>query len=326
MRLPPEILKEAIKKGAVTVGRGYKEVGGTRTEDESIVFGVPKKVHADQILAEAFHKFYDGVPSDVKEVGIVRALDDPTLRYRPCPGGVSVGHVDITAGTLGCWVKKDGQWMMLSNNHVLANSNEAEIGDTIIQPGSYDDGRSPQDDIAHLVDYVPIHFIGEQSGCKYSQVESRLLNARNAMLGRKTRYEVVVPEADYNLVDCAVAKPIDDALVDNTILNITGPINGIVHGELGMEVAKNGRTTGLTAGVITQVDVVTQVSYGAGKIAIFEDQILIEGADPFSAGGDSGSAILEDNSSVCGLLFAGSDTVTIGNRIENVVEALGIVI
>jgi len=41
-----------------------------------------------------------------------------------------------------------------------------------------------------------------------------------------------------------------------------------------------------------------------------------------SQGGDSGSAVLDTSSNLVGLLFAGSDTSTIFNRIENVFSAL----
>jgi hypothetical protein len=43
-------------------------------------------------------------------------------RHRPLKIGVSVGHVDVTAGTLGCFVREpEGEGtFILSNNHVLA--------------------------------------------------------------------------------------------------------------------------------------------------------------------------------------------------------------
>ena len=56
-------------------------------------------------------------------------------------------------------------------------------------------------------------------------------------------------------------------------------------------------------------------------MAVFTDQLL---AGAMSQGGDSGSAVLDDNNRLTGLLFAGSDTTTIINRIENVFSALGI--
>ncbi|NIU63493.1 MAG: hypothetical protein GWN66_23410, partial [Pseudomonas stutzeri] len=78
--------------------------------------------------------------TDVQETGVIRALQDHTAKWRPAPGGVSIGHVDITAGTLGCLVVRGDHIYILSNNHVLANSNEAEPGDAILQPGPHDGG------------------------------------------------------------------------------------------------------------------------------------------------------------------------------------------
>jgi hypothetical protein len=43
-----------------------------------------------------------------------------------------------------------------------------------------------------------------------------------------------------------------------------------------------------------------------------------------SEGGDSGSALLDTDNNLVGLLFAGSDTTTIFNRIQNVFSALGV--
>ena len=86
-----------------------------------------------------------------------------------------------------------------------------------------------------------------------------------------------------------------------------------------MPLQKSGRTTGYTTGQVEQVDVTVNVQYGAGRIALFSDQLL---AGAMSQGGDSGSAVLDDRRRLVGLLFAGSDNTTIINRIQNVFEAL----
>ena len=52
-----------------------------------------------------------------------------------------------------------GQRLILSNNHVLANSNDAQVGDTVVQPGSIDGGHAVSDKIAELERFVPIEFI-----------------------------------------------------------------------------------------------------------------------------------------------------------------------
>jgi hypothetical protein len=92
------------------------------------------------------------VPIKVVRVGIVEAQPH-RFRLRQAPAGVSVGHVRITAGTIGCFVTgrsapRSNRMLMLSNNHVLANVNSAAAGDVIIQPGPVDGGSSPSDQVA----------------------------------------------------------------------------------------------------------------------------------------------------------------------------------
>ena len=79
----------------------------------------------------------DGVPTRTVVSGMFVVLTEETARHRPAPLGVSIGHPDITAGTLGFKVKDGaGNSYILSNNHVMANSNQASIGDNILQPGA----------------------------------------------------------------------------------------------------------------------------------------------------------------------------------------------
>jgi hypothetical protein len=312
------LLKRA---NVVATGIGYKETDGTKTTTLSIVCSVKEKVASSRLSGQDLvPATINGTPTDVVRSGVIRALQAPTDRFRPAPGGVSVGHVAITAGTLGCWVTKNGQKVILSNNHVLANSNDAEIGDSILQPGPFDGGSFSQDHFANLTQFVPISFEGEPSECQFANAVIGVFNAGCRIINSNTRYKVAKVQAEDNLVDAAIATPLDPADVKDEILNI-GPIQGTVGGELGMAIKKSGRTTGFTTGEIQQVDVTANVQYGAGQIALFADQLL---AGAMSQGGDSGSAVLDDNNRLTGLLFAGSDTTTIINRIENVFSALGI--
>ncbi len=82
---------------------------------------------------------------------------------RPVPFGISTGHPDITAGTLGARVKNATNVFALSNNHVYANQNNAIIGDSIIQPGAFDGGMVPVDIIGTLSSFVPIKFDGSDN-------------------------------------------------------------------------------------------------------------------------------------------------------------------
>jgi hypothetical protein len=306
----------------VAIGIGYKTVAGKITTTPSIIYSVKKKLPASTLSKkEIIPSAYEGIPSDIIETGIIRAYSNID-RVRPAPGGVSIGHISITAGTLGCLVKKNNEVFILSNNHVLANSNDATLGDPILQPGQYDGGTFPADHIANLYQFVPISFVLDQGHCSVATVIANCLNALARLVNSKTKFKIVSTRAVYNLVDAAIAKPLNDSDVSNEILEI-GTIQGSVSGELNMDVKKSGRTTGLTTGVITQIDVTTTVNYGDSRIGMFKDQLM---AGPMSQPGDSGSAVLTNDNRLVGLLFAGSDTTTIICRIENVFAALGVTV
>lgn len=310
-----------VRANVVATGVGYKLTGGQKTSTLSIVCSVKDKIAASQLSSQDMvPATLEGTPTDIVQTGIIRALQSTTDKHRPAPGGVSIGHRDITAGTLGCLVQKDGQKFILSNNHVLANSNQAEIGDPILQPGPYDGGTYPDDHIADLKDFVPINIIGVPSECPIATGTASLLNGIAKLLGSQVRMQAINQQPLENLVDAAIARPLNPEDVSDEILQI-GTIQGSVAGELGMTIKKSGRTTGLTTGVIEQVDVSVNVQYGEGQTAMFTDQLM---AGAMSQGGDSGSAVLDDNHRLVGLLFAGSDTTTVINRIENVFSALGV--
>jgi hypothetical protein len=309
------------RANVVATGIGYKFSVGQKTPALSIICSVSQKLPSSKLSArEMIPSSIGGLPTDVVQTGMIRAFQSHTARYRPAPGGVSIGHKDITAGTLGCLVKKGGDFFILSNNHVLANSNAAQIGDAILQPGPYDGGRFPEDHIANLEAFIPISFTGGPSGCTTAAGIANLLNSIAKAMGSDARLLAITTQAEDNLVDAAIARPLNPADVKDEILEI-GPLSGVGTGDLGMAIKKSGRTTALTTGEIQQVDVTANVQYGDNKIARFTDQLL---AGAMSQGGDSGSAVLDSQNRLIGLLFAGSDTTTIINRIEHVFSALGV--
>jgi hypothetical protein len=307
------------QSNVVAAGIGYKVTAGKKTTSLGILCSVREKMASTQLShRDVVPRMLDGIPTDVIRTGPIRALQGHTGRIRPAPGGVSLGHRDITAGTLGCLVTKGGETFILSNNHVLANSNEAVLGDPILQPGPYDGGRLPEDHIANLEQFVPISYIGSASVCSMGRGITDLVNNIAKALGSHLRLQIVSEQVGENLVDAAIARPIKPEDVSEEILEI-GPIQGMKQGELSMAVKKSGRTTGLTTGEILQVDVSVNVQYGQNQIARFSDQLM---AGPMSQGGDSGSAVLDEGNHLVGLLFAGSDNSTIINRIGNVFSAL----
>jgi hypothetical protein len=108
----------------------------------------------------------------------------------------------------------------------------------------------------------------------------------------------------------------------------------LTESDLGATVYKAGRTTGVTSGVITQVEVdrlrVDMGEPGTQRIASFSDQFEVQGHDgAFSLGGDSGSLIVDEAGYAIGLLFAGGPSedgvdVTYANYVENVLRRLAV--
>lgn len=274
-------------------GVTMKRTAGKKTDQPAIVFYVNRKLSLRNLPVHnripkqiniPWEYAPDGVLEVITDVQAVRfqALENIS-RERPCPGGFSIGHINITAGTLGCLVrdKLNDAMVILSNNHVLADTNQAAIGDPIVQPGPSDDGADPDDRIATLTRFKPIDFTA----------------------------------GVYNYIDAAIATPVDAKKdVVHSIKDVGATIptetRDITVGDLGAFVRKSGRTTQHTTGYVDAVNVTVTVKYGLFEKATFVDQIIVEqvlAEEDIAAGGDSGSAVLDKDNKLIGLLFAGSE-------------------
>ncbi|MBB5788262.1 hypothetical protein [Jiangella mangrovi] len=275
-------------------------------------YGVAVRTFGTSELAQAVveaGRELAGDQCDVRDVGVVRAHTvtqqwDPAdlqQRHRPLRPGLSVSHLDVTAGTIGGFVvpASDGDGggvLVLSNNHVLADSDRGRPGDVIVQPGVAD-GGAPAADRIGVLDGV-----------------------------------VALDEVAPNLVDAATAR-LDDG-VEMSADYPGGPLTGWVAVTDDVAVEKAGRTTGLTQGRVSAIEIDgISVQYPSGVLE-FDDQIEVTGGgrDGFSSGGDSGSVVYRpDTMQAVGLLFAGSDTggpdgqgLTYCNPIGTVLEKLGV--
>ncbi len=116
-----------------------------------------------------------------------------------------------------------------------------------------------------------------------------------------------------------MALPLDEKDISPEISSIGIP-KGTATGKVGLVVQKTGRTTDHTLGEIKDVSATVKVDYD-GKTALYRNQIL---TSAMSQGGDSGSLILDQKRRAVGLLFAGSELVTICNPIEDVFKLLDV--
>jgi len=301
----------------VGVGYGLKEQGGAVTGVKAVTVLVSKKLPKEQLAAhELVPSTIEGLPTDVIEVGCLKAhraeahppkaqgetKQARTAIWRPAPPGVSIGHYKITAGTFGAVVyeRSSLQPLILSNNHVLANSSNgrdqrAKLNDPILQPGAYDLDPAPAAQATRT---------GAQENLDYT-------------IARLHRYVPLLSYPTANYVDCAVAKPIANDLIIPDILGI-GKVRGSVSPALGMRVQKSGRTSAVSYGTILVLNARINVDYG-DRVLRFDKQIV---TTRLSSPGDSGSLVLSLDNYAVGLLFAGSERVTVVNPIDPVLGLL----
>ncbi len=285
---------EAGAENIQGVGVGLRMTAGRLTGDLCVKVFVRQKLRESQVGPQAaIPQSVGGLETDVEEVGDVLPNNAFRMRHtRPVPCGVSCGHPNVTAGTIGALVVlNNGKLCILSNNHILANENDALIGDRILQPGTVDANNNPNrplDTIARLEAFVRMN---PGSG---------------------------------NLVDAAVAFTNSQAVKPNHVTYRVSP--SPVAASVGMSVMKNGRTTGSTMGTVIALGVNSLRIPYRRFTASFDNQIAIRGVGTdFSAGGDSGSLIVTLNSKQpVGLLFAGGNGITFANPIGTVMSQLGI--
>lgn len=230
--------------------------------------------------------------SALSATGLNTTITDHRSAQNPILGGVSISpEKERYVGTLGCFLQRitpEGtrEVYALSNNHVLVDTNSLKKGTRIMHPGPEMGLAAPPIPFADMTDFIPIDFPS----------------------GRATPVN--------NQYDAAIALVRDEFLIKaNSILGISSFVPSVAVAIPGMKVIKAGRTTGVTTGTVfaTRMNGV-QVNYGmpiAPRITSYNDVIQIVGDDgkPFGLPGDSGSVILEqETSQPVALLFAG-DTV-----------------
>ncbi len=335
------------RRGVVGVAIGFRNYKEQVTDQLAMAVLVEQKKPIEALSAEELiPRDVNGARTDVVEIGKLEALVNPRDRFRPnIPAGVSIGHYKVTAGTLGAVVfdRSTGEPLLLSNNHVLANSNEAEIGDVILQPGPTDHGARPEDTVAQLHRFEQLRFYQDPSlapapivpplfpagGCDIVELFVTVGNLLGRFSGSSKRLtSMPAPQAQSeapliypNKVDAALARPNNPMLFQQTIADIGRP-NGTKAAQIGMEIRKHGRTTGYTEGTVTLMNATVDVAYGEALQARFTGQVI---CTPMSQGGDSGALIIEkDSLKAVGLLFAGSRRATIFTPIDTVLEVMDV--
>src|SRR5918992_5997026 len=207
-----------------SVGVGYSETDGARTDELALQFTVGQKFAPEALAAAPTRE----IPKTIERNGITFATDvierefvqqrvvprpstERRRRIDPLVAGTSIANVGVTAGTLGCFVQENGtgKVRLLSNWHVLDGG--GDIGDPIAQPGPLDEPRTSENICGRLVR----SFLGFEG-------------------------------------DCAIASVFNRG-VDDTVADLGTAVRRVGDPALGDLVVKSGRTTGVTHGVVTRV-------------------------------------------------------------------------
>lgn len=271
-----------IPPGSNVLGFGYgiKWTGASIAAKYAIRVYVRAKLPKSKVpLNEQIPDEIDGVPTDIVAVGEITAAFP-----RPTSAGVSGGHFNVSGGTLGCLVSRNGVGrFILSNNHVLADHNRAGLGDQILEPGKASGGVA-NPPIARLTDKVD-------------------LNIDNGLP---------------NEVDAAIAELIDPTFMTPDIEQIGAIPSTPLPAANGMSVIKHGAVTQTRQGIVEDpIADFTMVYPGVGG-ALFHNQFAVRSGGPerFADRGDSGSLVIEAVSHrPVGLLFGVSPPLAFCNRI-----------
>jgi len=291
---------------AVGVGRKIKD--GKVTRQKCVRIYVVRKMMPGVLSKKALiPPEIDGIPTDVIEsspayLAAGQCSANKQRQQRPIIAGISAGHPNVLAGTIGCLCRSTRPGdnpediFALSNNHVFANVNRGLIGDRLIQPAR-EDGGSMDTTFARLDRFVPLG------------------------LG----------PMDVNRVDAAIGRVPGNLFSSADICSI-GSITGHKRATLNLRVSKHGRTTGLTIGTVDDpaYNALINIDPTLGRPLRFVNQIRIKSASPlrlFARQGDSGSLVVDQATrEAVGLLFAVpfDNSYGVANHIDDVLTTLNI--
>lgn len=284
------------RRGVLGVATGPRMRGGETTDEICVQVFVERKLPEDRIAAHellpARLAGFEGeqVRTDVIEITPPVAEQD-TTRYRPVPGGCSIGpESSVSAGTLGGHAcdNTDNSVVLLSNNHVISNLDTMPAARRIVQPGRFDGGTLPGDVIGTLRRHVAL-----------------------ATIANPPPPGALPP---VSAVDAAIGT-IDVARTNN-VLQIGEAIYEVQAPAVGQAVQKRGRTTGLTNNAtVFSVNGTFNITYrGQTRLGRVANTFVNRSTDGnlFNNSGDSGSLIFNQQQGelngtfpVLGLHYAG---------------------
>lgn len=242
------------------------------------------------------------------------------IQNLPIALGVSGGNAGDSGsskccgGTLGALVSRGGQNYILSNSHVLARTDSGVIGDLIIQPGLPDASCSTTgtNQVATLSQFVDLESL--PTGGPIDAALALVSSGKVDLAGTVLELGGTTNNSQPNDGSPHAGSGVSPSLYEP-------------DGVTPLKVAKSGGATGLTCSSISAINVTASVTYQKGCDGVqfqqtYTNLVVIGGAD-FSASGDSGALIVtQDSADPVALLFASSDTASLGSPVADVLAAL----
>ena len=243
--------------------------------------------------------------------------DTSTPQTPPIKLGTSGSSANNTSpaaccvGTLGALMNRSGTLFVLSAQHVLTNGGTGTVGDAINQPGPAACFAAPN--VAANFSEGFVRPLSGTTGQAADNVDAGLAQVAAGQV-----------DTTGNILDIGLAGP--------TSIAAAPPSSTTAVESVGLNVAKSGRTTGLTCSTVSSILTTVTVDFDStcggpvGFSSTFINQIIINNtAGGFAAPGDSGALIVTtDLARPVGLLFAGTSTTAVANPIRDVISAFTI--
>jgi endonuclease G len=277
-----------------SVGIGYKQVEGVRTKTLAVQFCVDRKARPEALEAVTAKP----IPQTIEFEGVAIPTDVVQRSFRPSYRIVTLEEIEKDERKQRLETIVPG----ISIGHVRSSAGtlgalveDKRTGETVILSNWH-------------VFHTPVGQIGDDIVQPGPFDDDRV--DRNVI--GKLRRSHLGPAGD-----CAICS-VESRNVDPTILGLKTGVGRIGAAELDDRVVKSGRTTAVTHGVVTRVETMTKMDYGAGVRATvggFEigvDTNRKPDGGEISKGGDSGSVWMafeggKATDVMLGLHFAGED-------------------
>ena len=226
----------------------------------------------------------------------------------------STHKITCCGGTLGSLVTRGGVQYILSNNHILARSDAGTAtsgstpGDAIVQPG--------------LIDTTTCTTAGTTTVANLSQFS-------NLQTSPAPKIDAAIAQVVSGKVDTTGNIIYLGATTDaNGVPVPAAPLGGLgTTAAIGRAVAKSGRSTGLSCSTVDSINTSTSVDYamncdGTGNTFTvnYTNQIDVLAAISAVRATPVSLIVTQDTATPVALLYAGSDTDTVGNPVADVLN------